>query len=740
MARKAMRRTATLATLLVLLGGLGALLWRESARGSSLPADEQPPLAASESTSAELVEASSSLVPDPGVPGAPGARTELEAEAPASRSFFVHVITAVSYAHGATRVGNVAFRLYPQRPAEPARNGAWTAPIPLAPVDAPLYEGRTDANGTARVELALADFPDDGFPRLCARVIEPGFQQHVKLGKATREREKADEIQLMAVRGATARGRVVGAAGHGVQSQVRLCEWSVANGARELQPGSRASTLADGWFELHLVRSIEDGVLIAEAGAAGTASLTGVTLALEHPPTDLELVLRGGGLVRGRLVDRSGSPAAGVDMLVLLAELDDERGSFVPPEPLHSLRQIEGLGRTWATLVSARDGSFGVGGLRRESYSVRARTGQDHAGRYPILLTPSPVPADGSGLVLRLARPHIVVRLLDNEGRAWPQDDQRRARSHERRSECAPWPDRPVVRVFATHADDGGTLVATEALKGKVLQTGECICEVTEGTRCLVSVLGGGFDGAPREVDVPPGQDRVEVEFRARELGEPGAVAVRVFHQGSELQGRAAPFSVRLEHVASAVAVTNCTSTDSPSPYVLRAPAGTYRAVVEGETWTDHQHGYVLTPRAHGRAEAEVQLLPGLTQELALEIDAGASLEVRLEGASSEADVAGLGEALDWLDEDQERAEAARARLHLERPGHAPLPVEFETQVGPGAWAKGLTDAWPLGKTHLSARLPTGRHVLVGRLPGGREARVEVELRAGETTAVTLRF
>lgn len=51
-----------------------------------------------------------------------------------------------------------------------------------------------------------------------------------------------------------------------------------------------------------------------------------------------------------------------------------------------------------------------------------------------------------------------------------------------------------------------------------------------------------------------------------------------------------------------------------------------------------------------------------------------------------------------------------------------------------------LNCAWPLGTTQLSARLPSGRYTLVGRLPGGREARAEVELSAGATTAVMLRF
>ncbi len=737
-----MRSLATIAGTLIVLAGLG--VWLRSAATSGTDTGLV------KSTDSTLSDARSSLPPPSGPPRGPvasgpgthpaAARTELAAEAtPALQRFLVHVVTATSFGRDGERVGAIAFRLYPQRVAQPGDLSGRLAPLPLAPDDTPLLEGRTDANGEARVELVLPGFPDGTFPLLCARVVEPGYQQQVALGRGAREEGDVRAIQILAQRGATARGRVVDAAGRGTHAEVHLRRWGMRDDVRMLHRAGAARALADGWFELHLERALEDAVLIADH-ANGTASLAGVALTLASPPQDLRLVLRGEGVLRGRLVDRSGAPAAGVEMFVVLAELDDERGSAVLPEPEHSLRELEGLGRTWASLVSAHDGSFHVGGLRAGAYVLRARIGQRFPEGYPQLLTPAPVLADGAELFLVVSRPHVVVRLRDAEGQVLVPGHPNRALYPSSSRQPSRWPEEPLVRVFESAPGPDGAPVAGVPVRGSMLPTGECLFELGAGARCFVSVQGGGFDGAPHEVEIPPGQDRMELELRARELGALGTVAVRVFHEGVELSGRAAHFSVRLEHRMGRVPVLRLGNLDNPSPYELRAPPGAYRVVVEGESWTDSQHGTLMGARMLGRSEAEVELRPGLTQELALEIDAGARLEVRLEGEPDATDAAAL-EHTPWLDEAQRRASAAKASLFLHHPGRTPEPVCFEEGLGEGPpFVQRLDCAWPLGTTQLSARLPTGRYTLVGRLHGGREARAEVELRAGATTAVTLRF
>ena len=72
-----------------------------------------------------------------------------------------------------------------------------------------------------------------------------------------------------------------------------------------------------------------------------------------------------------------------------LTELDDERGSSVPPEPAASLRRLEGAGQLWVMTRTDPAGRFAALGLRSEPYVVRARTGQA-SGAYPLLLTSLP--------------------------------------------------------------------------------------------------------------------------------------------------------------------------------------------------------------------------------------------------------------------------------------------------------------------------------------------------------------
>jgi hypothetical protein len=169
-----------------------------------------------------------------------------------------------------------------------------------------------------------------------------------------------------------------------------LHRWIAPRGRRWLDHGAPARLLCDGWFELHLERPVEAGLLLAEAGLHGTGTLAGLELSLDTPPQDLRIVVSGAGALRGRIVDASGAPAAGLDVLVLLAALDDERGSFVLPEPDASLRRIEGGGRLYVTGSTDSSGRFEARGLRPEPVVVRARTGPGYASGYPLLLTHAP--------------------------------------------------------------------------------------------------------------------------------------------------------------------------------------------------------------------------------------------------------------------------------------------------------------------------------------------------------------
>jgi len=675
----------------------------------------------------------SSLAPSP-------ARDALE-PAPAALApvLRMRVRSAASYASNAPPVANIAFQVFAKRelPGPPMQDSS-RAPIPLAPGDPPVYSGRTDAEGEARFELdARRLHPREGeLAPVLVRVVEPGFQQRVGSLWAAKDEPGVLACTVMAIPGATARGQVVDPQGVPVGADVRLYGW----GQGQLDNLAVAERLAGGGFELHLGESVTDGQLLAEAGPHGTGALRDVALPLEDPPQDLRIVLHGEGSLAVRIEDTGGAPAAGVDVLVFLASLDDERGSFVAREPDSSLRRAEGLGRTWVTGQTDSAGRLDARGLRPDAYVVRASTGQGTVSGYPLLLTPQPVSADGRELVLRLAHPSLLVRLLDSEGRPWPgpapEPESRRARKERE----ARWPVQPVARAFACEARAGEPCAAGEELAGKFLADGEVVFEVEDGARYLVLAQGPGFDGVPREVEVPEGSGPVVVELRARELGEPGTLALRVVHDGAELVGGygGTTFELRLESLELATPLLRLDS-EGRAPFLLCAPAGRYRAVVAGRASTNSHHGTLTGPRSLGEATAEVVLVAGVTQELTLALDQGARLEVTLAGEIDATDLAAARARAPAIESAAEYAELAReAELFLVDPGRPREPVVHVIQGGiMGAF---LRRTWRLGTTEVSECLPSGRHRLVARLPGGREARAEVELLPGTTSAVKLVF
>ncbi len=523
---------------------------------------------------------------------------------------------------------------------------------------------------------------------------------------------------------------------------VDLRRWIAPRGVRQLDFGVRAVPLAEGAFELHLAEGVVDGVLLADADEAGTGCLGGVELTLEAPRQDLEVVVRGAGSIRGRVTDASGAPAAGLALCVLLAELDDA----ARPDPAFddTLHALEGLGRTRVLLLTDPDGRFEARGLRPEPYFVLAGTGAKFSQR----LTPRPILANGDELELRLARPHLAVRLRGPKGEPWSADPLVLRRPEGGlRSLPSAWPSSPTVMVFPCTPTDQEAGVLGDALEGTLIALDEAVYEVPDGARYLVGAMGAAFDGSLQVVEVPPGASRVPVELQARSMGEFGAVSVRVLHAGRELSGDVRDnLEVSLESGPTAARLLERDPYRGRAPFVFRAPAGTYRVVAAGKAYTDYQHGTLMVPRAMGRSEAECVLIPGTTQDLVLELDDGARLELELMGEASEADRRSVLTSYPWLADPEHAAQlaswAARAELALVHGGRRPEPVLFSGPDYQGTSAAGvhLKSGWPLGQVHRSEILPTGRYTLLARLPGGRAARVEVELRAGATTAVKLEF
>lgn len=100
--------------------------------------------------------------------------------------------------------------------------------------------------------------------------------------------------------------------------------------------GAAVRRFADGWFELDLPEQWTPGVLIADGGDKGTGALPMLPEWQLSTGSPIEVVVRGDGHLRGRVIDAAGVAATGVEVLVWFAEFDDEVGSFISPEPAYS--------------------------------------------------------------------------------------------------------------------------------------------------------------------------------------------------------------------------------------------------------------------------------------------------------------------------------------------------------------------------------------------------------------------
>lgn len=438
-------------------------------------------------------------------------RSALEADLPPTESVRrARVVTGKSLSTAGERVPRIAFQLLRARP-DTVPDASFLAFAPVFPGDAPLFEGRTDERGEALIELPESQLAGDasGRPGVRVRVVEPGYQQRFGMVPVWPEEEdEAVVLRVIAWPGTTARGRVLDSAGRGIDAKVSLREWIAPGGVRKLGRGAGSRQLLDGWFEIDLTRDVVRGVLIAEAGIVGTGALPPRDFLLADPPQDLEVVARGSGRIRGRVCDAGGSPAAGLELLIWFAPLDDGVGSFVAPEPEFSMLRADGGGRLWVTLETDPEGRFDVSGLRAAPYVVRARTGQGFRSGYPILLTPRTVLADGTPLELVLSRPHLEVRLVDADRSPWsgPHAVVRTDTAWDDRIET--WPSAPMIMAYRCTGTGEEETVHSDALRGRAVDGDGVLFEVPAGERYLVGALGGGFLGELQGVEAPEGGGR----------------------------------------------------------------------------------------------------------------------------------------------------------------------------------------------------------------------------------------
>lgn len=577
---------------------------------------------------------------------------------------------------------------------------------------APLFSGKTDATGRAEliVDFKLPDTPNrPSRLELWARVSQPGFQQRMSQVIWSKKYETW-RARLRLEEGGTLRGRTLDSEGQPVAASISLWNAKPA-GARTSKPHK---PLADGWFEYHF-GDLMTCDLVAKSWESGTGRLRGVTLDPEDPHRDLEIVLHGPGVLRGRIVDAHG---AGVHGLGLSAQL---------AEPV-----AEGLreGNPTAFKATDEEGHFEMRALQAADYRIFA-SAHDPAAP-PRELTQHPVPADGTPLWFRYGTPRLVVALVDASGAPWEEGIKHHA--DLRREEWDAWPEKPAVIVQACRESEtpGYGFANSQFLAWTYAGGGHFAFELTPDRSYAVTTFGGPFAGPARTLTVDAAMGTERIEFRARKEGTEAKLRVRVEVDGVERTGREPDrprFEVSIFDRNTSILVARRERSGN-----FKLGSGAHRVVVEGRSRTGG-HFAAPAPRTLGPIEAFVDLQAGMERELTIQLRPGGVLSLAIHGEPNAGDRRAAQER-HWspLESAELESYASKAELWLHRPDRPPERV-FATRDM--TWCCG---DWHLGKKDLSAALPSGPGELIARLPGGREVRRAVEVVAGETVEVEMSF
>jgi hypothetical protein len=602
---------------------------------------------------------------------------------------------------------------------------------PALPKQPGLLHCTTDDLGHATVLLPLAAIEEarkQGTKLFWVRVTSPGYQSRTEL-KFFPSGMTSIPMKLIAARGVSLTGRVFDADGHPIAAQVyarsRLHDGSLVF-------GGTAEARGDGWFELNLVEWVTVQVT-ADAGEHGTGSIRDLRVSRDSPCEPVELHVSGPGVLRGHVRDSAGLPNAGLDLLLVVAELDDEEGSFHLKQPRATELELEGRGRTWAQIRTDGEGAFEALGLRSDSFHVRARV-QRGLDDYPALLTRSAVRSNGAGLDLVFDRPHIVVHVENEDHSPWTGT----CRGYPpTRQEVLSWSSTPTAVVEPGRDEVRLGPWGDERLKGVRVKTGEFAFDVPAGRRYSVGLIGGRQAWVPVDVVVPTAGGRVDVTLVARDGPHGTLVLSAVDPNGAEVRDGTV---VRIEDAHRGVPLAIDEEMRGRAwPVRFELPVGEYRVAVEGAADVEDYHGTLRSARKHGRFEANVRVENGRETNVRAVLPVGARLHLKLEGVEQPEDL----EALQAGHKGRTGLEyfSILAAITLVADDHWPEPVEFQYEIATtSAAGTHLRAALPIGTEGTSEPVSAGRFRLEARMPGGRMASCDVVLVDGQTTNATLRI
>lgn len=518
-------------------------------------------------------------------------------------------------------------------------------------------------------------------------------------------------------------GRVVDRDGHGRQASLSV--WARDPATGELESLRQIETYDDGRFDLERHPAADLGAswdgaplpdrplrLLAESARFGSGIVD--LPAARDPEADTVVVLDGPGALRGRVLDASGAPAAGLPLTIELSELQPTPGET---RGAHERRALEtrllGGGHVRRTVTTDLEGRFAVRALRLDLHDVRATT---DAGE--VLLTRPPVLADGRELTLQLERPHLVVRVLDADGRPWACPPV-----FPPRGDAEGWPGAPHLVVLCVGTEREPSAAIEDASARQI--GGATVFELARGASYLVGLLGGDEPWDP--VPLEAGDGRRDLELRLTGALVRGTLEVQTFGGGRVLE---TDVRLRVEDPRSGLPLLRVEELERlERPWTFDVPPGHWRLVVEGRASFAWDTGRRSGPGAVGTFESDIEIREGERTLVRADLPVGARLVLSASGppcAADARDVTGLG-----ID---------RVAVTLTDGSHWPRDVVFDHVPTVSPRGRQPQSHARLGADSVAECLPAGRWTLSGRLADGRTARTEVVLVDGETTEARLVF
>lgn len=502
-------------------------------------------------------------------------------------------------------------------------------------------------------------------------------------------------------------------------------------------------------FELRAGDGFHGGVGGRPPGEVRAGDVFGTALSelirLDEPgvreaPREVEMVFRGDGVLRLRVVDAAGQPVAVVSLVALAEGAPFDGGSGQLPD----MRSMElalanaGLGRVRGTTDSS--GRLELAGLRAGAFFVHHATAD--GAKLHDRIHEGALAADGSEHLLVLDGGGLLVEVLDTSGArvaapaVW-----------NHMSSAAPPPALgSSVRVWLEPVL-GPPPGAAFSLDGVVTEDGRVrFAGLPSGDyRVVAASRTQGPAVALARVDVLGGVE--DLTLRLPPKAQAATLTVNFVDSDGDAPMGFTRVALSDRATGRRVASSMVDSLFGPARATFVVRPGAYWVDVESLPTNDGPQGSVDT-RGVGSARAAVSLAPGAAESMKLRLPEPARLEVSLSSASVaavDAEDPAPGASL------ESEGAPLRARIELHRQGAAASglglggeAVSGEAPVIATFYEAGerpaVLEAIDASRLWLSEPLPAGAFRVVAVAADGRRAEAFVELIDGRTSSVALTF